>query len=466
MAAVFLSEDAWAAQIAGLADLPDDRLNHRFAQILATLAAKPLDSLPQACGSAGEAKATYRFFSNQRFTAVDLLRTFTANTVAEARGRALVLSIHDSSSLNFATLGQTTGLGPICKGKAQGLHIHTTLAVTSDGLPLGLLHQQCWARPPKVRTSSKRFRLGIADKESRKWLDGVAAASAALQQLPQTERPRLLHLMDREADIHEVLQQISDLHDGAVIRCQHNRRVAGPIGRAHQAVTAAPLRGTILMDVPAQHGQLRREAKLELRSVTLTITRSCKRAHQRQRRPVTWNLIEAREIETPTQVEPLHWLLWTTEPVGQLTDVLEVLRLYRLRWRIEDFHLTLKSGCRVEALELETAARLKKAIAIYSAVAVRILALRDLARQQPEAPCTLILNDDTWKALWLHIHKRPLPVDMPVPTIKQAILWIGRLGGHLGRKRDGMPGVRTLWRGWRDLIILVAGYQASRYLNR
>ncbi|MCE9532489.1 MAG: hypothetical protein K8T89_15415 [Planctomycetes bacterium] len=95
-------------------------------------------------------------------------------------------------------------------------------------------------------------------------------------------------------------------------------------------------------------------------------------------------------------------------------------------------------------------------------MAVRILTLRDLARQEPDTPCTAILSDDAWKAMWIHVNKKRLTANTPIPTVKQAILWIGRLGGHLNRKRDGMPGVRTLWRGWRDLTLLVAGYRLAR----
>lgn len=268
--------------------------------------------------------------------------------------------------------------------------------------------------------------------------------------------------MDREGDIHEVLQTIAGSRDGAIIRSAHNRLVDDPLHYAHEAVAAAPLLGIKVIDVPAGHGQPKRQARLELRSITTTITPRCKHAGQADRQPVTWSLVEAREVDAPAGVEALHWLLWTTEPAASLADTLEILRLYKLRWRIEDFHLTLKSGCRAEALELETAQRLTKALTIYSAVAVRILTLRDLARKEPDAPCTTILSNDAWKTLWIHFNKKRLTANTPIPTVKQAILWIGRLGGHLNRQRDGLPGVRTLWRGWRDLTVLVAGYRLGR----
>jgi len=457
-----LDADVWAAELAAHAELPDQRLNCRFAEILATFADKPLDSIPQACGSAKAAKATYRFLQNKRFASDDLLKPLTSATAEFCQGQAVILAIQDTTSANFSTLSHTTGLGPIgSSGHAQGLHLHTTMAMRPDGVPLGLLHQECWSRPADKRDDDPHA-WAIEDKESRKWLHGVEGVEATLAALPDAQRPRVIHLMDREGDIHEVLQAIAGSRDGAIIRSAHNRTVAGPIGRAHDAVAATPSLGTKVLDVPAGHGQPKRQARLELRSITVQITPSRSHAMHRDRQPVTWTLVEAREIKAPAGVTPLNWLLWTTEPATTLDKVLEILRLYKLRWHIEDFHLTLKSGCRAEALELETAERLTKALTIYSAVAVRILMLRDLARQEPNTPCTAILSDDAWKALWIHFNQKRLTANMPIPTVKQAIMWIGRLGGHLNRKRDGMPGVRTLWRGWRDLTLLVAGYRLAR----
>jgi hypothetical protein len=456
--------DAWAATIAAQADLPDDRLNERFAQVLATFAAKPRDSIPQACGSPMAAKATYRFLSNSRFTADDLHRALGAATVENCCGQPVVLAIQDTTGLSYPTLTQTTGLGPLNDSlKARGLLLHTTLAVRPDGVPLGVLDQACWGRPEQL--AAEHHDRPISEKESVKWLNGIIAAEAAVDTLPAPQRPRLIHVMDREGDIHEVLQQIDPSRHGAVIRSAHNRRVEGPIGHAHDAIASAPRRGVRVITVPARAGRPARRVRLELRAATLTVRPLRQHAPERTRRPVTWGLVEAREGNAPAGVEPLHWLLWTTEPIATRADLIRVLDIYQRRWRIEEFHLALKSGCGVEALELETAERLSRAVALYSAVAARIVALRDLARHEPDTPCTTILSDDAWKVLWLRFMQQRLSADMPPPTVRQAILWIGRLGGHLGRKRDGLPGVRTLWRGWRDLTILVAGLRLARELG-
>jgi len=455
----------WAAQIAGMADFPDERLSARLAHLLATFARKPLDRIPQACGSAAAAKGCYRLFSNQRLSVADFLRPIVAHTVEGCGGLATVYAVQDSTSLNFSTLKSTTGLGWLndC-AHARGLHLHTTLALRSDGVPIGLLDQHYWSRPATDPHAADHHERPIEEKESFKWLRGMRAVEAAMADLPETERPRLIHVMDREGDVHEVLEHISASPHGAVIRSAQNRCVDSDIDsdsdKAHDAVAARPLRGVRRLHVSARHGQRRRTARLELRSITVTITPNTDRHPHRQ--PVTWTLIEAREVDAPGGVEPLHWLLWTTEPAATKAQLLEILRIYTLRWRIEDYHLTLKSGCRAEELELETAERLTKALILYSAVAVRIVALRDLARLEPDAPGTTIVSDAAWRTLFAHFEKRPSDADTPVPTVHQVVRWIARLGGHLNRKRDGMPGVRTLWRGWRDLTLLVMGYRLGQ----
>jgi len=159
-------------------------------------------------------------------------------------------------------------------------------------------------------------------------------------------------------------------------------------------------------------------------------------------------------------MKPVEWILVTTLGIDTLKEVLEVVRIYTLRWRIEEYHLILKSGCKAEGLQFETATRLMRMLALLAAIALRLLVLTYQARMEPDRPCTEVLSDAEWRALVTAIHKTPPPKKIRPPTLKQAILWIGKLGGHVGRKSDGMPGVRTMWRGWQDLQLLTVMYQS------
>lgn len=308
--------------------------------------------------------------------------------------------------------------------------------------------------------------IPIEKKESAKWLRGIEASREALaRNLPSGRRsPRLIHVFDREGDVHEAFEQIVASSDGAVIRCNHNRRVLTRDGRgalAHEAVRAAPLLGTMSIDVPRKQGQKKRVAQIELRACQLTLTPN--RGKYPKRKWIELSLLEVIESSPPNGARPLHWLLWTLEPLETASDAMRIVSIYKLRWRIEEFFLVLKSGCRIEALQFDTSERLAKVVALYAPVAVRILQLRDLSRLEPEAPCTVVLSEERWKSLWTYIHRKRPASGTPPPTIKEATLWIGRLGGHLGRKGDGMPGTRTLWRGWRDLELLVVMSQSLNH---
>jgi hypothetical protein len=450
----------WAAQVAAATPLPDARLNARLERLLTCLAEKPLDSFPQALSDCHQAKATYRFLANDRVDPSDLLTGWRDSTAPLMADQQLVYVAHDTATLSYSSLKHTTGLGFISDIEAaRGLHCHTSLALLPNGVVLGLLHQHYWVRTePKKRRPQDR---AVSDKESVKWLHGLEASAAVWATLASHRRPRLVHLMDREGDIHEVFDRVLTLGHGAIIRRYRNRSVAEAPGDADEAIRAASVVACVRLKLPASHGRQARTARVELRTRPLTLTPHC---HvERDRQPLHLTMVEVREVGAPAAVEePLHWLLWTTEPARTKQEILAVTRAYALRWRIEDFHLTWKQGCRIEQLQLETRRRLEKALILYAGVAVRLLRLRDLARQEPTAACTEVLREDEWHVLYIHFTGEAPTALTTVPTVEQAVKWLGRLGGHLGRKRDGMPGVRTLWRGWRDLAILVAGYRAGK----
>jgi hypothetical protein len=458
--ATSLPTTLWAAQVAAATLLPDARLNTRMQQLLVHFDNKPLDAIPQSMFDPHQAKATYRFLANERFDANDLLAGLKTVTTQMLRGQSVVYVAHDTTTFSYSSLKHTTGLGYISDSQtARGILCHSSLALLSNGVALGLLHQHYWVRDelPVPRPQQRP----LEDKESVKWLQGVEATEAALAKLPEAERPRLIHLMDREGDIYEVLDKIVSLGHGAIIRRYQARKVEEQPGDADEAIRHAPLVARLTLKLKASHGCKARTAVVELRSRRLTLRPPGRCRHRSPGSP--WTMVEAREVEVPAGVaEPIHWLLWTTEPARTKKQILRVIAGYTLRWRVEDLHLTWKQGCRVEQLQLETCARLQKALVLYAGVAVRILRLRDLARREPEASCRSVLSEEEWQVLYVHATGESVSPSTAVPTVLEVTKWLGRLGGHLGRKGDGLPGVRTLWRGWRDLSLLVAGYRAGR----
>jgi hypothetical protein len=340
--------------------------------------------------------------------------------------------------------------------------MHTGLATDEQGKVLGLVYNQVWARAPEqFNKARRRKQLPIEDKESYRWLQCIDDVCA--QRDEHSVRTQLLHIGDREEDIHEVLEKITAGNDACVIRSNQDRKVAGEHGRLRPTLAAQPVLERGKIEVPRTKGQRKRWAKVEVRSVRVTLIPS---AAYPSRQPVTINAVRVREVDPPEGVKPLDWLLFTTLGVTTAKQCRRVIDIYKLRWLIEDFHLVLKSGCRIEDTQLKTAERIEELLAVLCVVAALILQLRQWSRLEPAAPCTVALNQDEWRVLLAHTQNEPIPAGRAPPTIAHAVRLIGRLGGHLGRKSDGMPGVRTLWKGWRDLQILVAGYRAGLYLGQ
>ena len=446
------SHTIWASQVAAAADLPDERLDKRLTAILVDTLESPSASIPEAAGDASQATAAYRFYGNDRVTTEALHRGVASETAKRCLDQDVLLVVQDTTTLNFTGLRSIPELGPIDSGGlARGVHLHTALAVTTSGQVLGILDQQYWARPQPGQP-------GPEEKESAKWIIGLDGARAALYGAAGDRPvPRLIHLMDREGDAYEVMMAVDDAGDSAIIRCAQNRRVDDPLATAHEAVRNQPVLSRTTVAVDRKAGVPQRRAWVEVRSMRVTLVPDLQKYPHAW--SMTWNLVEVWEFHPPRGIEPVHWLLWTREPAATADEALEVVRKYTCRWPIEEVHLVLKSGCKVEAHRLETWDGLEKAVTVNAAVAARIVSLRDLARETPEAPATEVLSTDEVEVLVYHFGTGMKPSEL---TIGQAVLWIGRLGGHLNRKRDGMPGVRTLWRGLHNLTWLVAGFQASK----
>jgi len=448
----------WAVQQLATLRLPDPRLAVRAVRFLAQKALRPADSILQGAKTAAAAKGCYRFLENPRVSARphwDALHDHTAQGLA---GLTYAVSVQDTTALMFATLRATTGLGTADRACEEALWMHSALVLRPDGHPVGLLHNHVWARAlEEFGKGHLRKDRPFEDKESFEWVRGIRhTAKLRDQRSPKT---RLVHVFDTAGDVHEVLAEVVGGCDDAVIRSARDRCVEGDYSHLRATVAAAPLRHRTRLEVPRKRGQRKRTATVELRTAAVTITPS--RAYP-DREALTVRAVWVHEPEPPSGVEGLDWLLLTTLPVDTVAQALRVIELYRLRWRIEDFHLVLKSGCRIEATQLKTAERIETLLALLCAVAIRVLQLTHLARVEPDAPCTVMLGEDEWRVLVAYIERRAAGEERAPPSLREAVRLIGRLGGHLGRKGDGMPGVRSLWRGWRDLCLLVEGYRAAQ----
>jgi Transposase Tn5 dimerisation domain len=165
---------------------------------------------------------------------------------------------------------------------------------------------------------------------------------------------------------------------------------------------------------------------------------------------VTVNVVMVEEVGGPDDGTDVSWLLITTLPINTLDEVLRIVDYYAARWIIEVYFRTLKSGCCVEEIQLETNDRLKNCLAFYNIIAWRILYLTYLNRQSPTLPCTAMFDDAEWKSVWQVVTKQSLP--STPPTLSEFMKLLTQLGGYNNRAQEPAAGPQTIWIGMRRML--------------
>ncbi len=464
----------WAEETVGKVELGDKRLNERLVALVEAFAERPASSIPEACQDWAATRAAYQFFDNEKVEAEMIIASAAQATISRCQGQRVVLAVQDSSSLDYTRQTKIEGLGPLENAYYRGLFLHSTLAVSTQGVPLGLLSQEVWARDPEdIGKRHRRKGLPVEAKESAKWLRALKQTEQRLNSAGIS----VVTVADREADVYELFALAAELEGQWLIRARHDRKLAGDEGKLLGAVESARPCVCTTVELPRADDRPARQARLEVRRAQVVLQPpyraktvlaqwwaehpEVERLAPEKLRPVPVGVILVTEVGPPEGVKPLRWLLLTSLSVDTPEQVLLCVGHYRLRWLAERQNYVLKSGCQVEKLQLEKAERLERALAVYALVAWRLLWLTYEARAHPEAPCTLALDEDEWRVLVsLDCPKAVLPLEPP--TMQAAILRIAKLGGFLGRKHDGAPGVKTLWRGMRRLNDMLLAYRVLR----
>jgi hypothetical protein len=452
------TEESWAVTEFAEAELGDARRTQRLIRMATVFARQPMAGLPEACGSPAALKAAYRLFDNEAIAPADILAGHVSATYERAVRAPIVLAVQDTTEVDWTVHPATTGLGPIGSPTHQGLLVHSTLAFTPERVPLGLVAQEVWARDPeKVGQRATRKHRRIEEKESAKWLRSLAAVNEARHECPHTH---FLSVGDREADVYDLF--VAERAEGVdlLVRAAWDRRVAHAERYLWATVLAQPVAEIFTVPVPRHKDQPARTAVLTLRYGALEL---CPPGHRRAERlpAVTVWAVHVVEEYPPTGVDPLEWLLLTTCAVPSSSAAQACVEWYACRFGIEVWHKVLKSGCRIEARQLESAARLQRCLTLFSVIAWRIVYATMLSRTLPQLPCTVLLALEEWQALYCATHHTATPPATP-PTLHEAVQWIARLGGFLGRPGDGEPGVAVLWRGFQHLADLTRMYALLR----
>ena len=469
-----LEGDGWAQQEFGNAQLGDRRLGERLVHSVRVMAKQPGAAFSEVeKGNWASIKGYYRMIDHpddSDVTMEAILAPHQQRTIQRMKAHKVVLCIQDGSDLNFSGLDDCEGLGVIGTNQtgvsSEGLHLHSMLAVTADGLPLGVLDAQCQAREPRPKTDTRQpYAIPIEERKTFSWILALRKCIDLAPQLPDTS---LVCVMDREADFFELFdEQRRKRRVDLLVRAKHDRTL--PDGeKFFDAVRQSELRAQFEIPVPRQSArpkkagqkartqQPQRVAVVDLHYQQIQFKPS---ARERGREPITLWVVHVLETAPPEGAKPLEWFLLTTGEIRSPEDAMERLSWYALRWRIEDWHRVLKTGCQVEGLAHKTAERLKRAVAIDLVIAWRIMLMTLMGRECPGLPADLLFSDVELRLL--HAFARQRKLEGP-GTLGVAVRLVARLGGYIARTNDPPPGHQVIWRGLSYLQTLCHGFELTR----
>ena len=399
----------WAEKEFGGAPLGDSRLSRRLVEIGTGKAEKPGFSYASVVGGdRAKTKAYYRLIEAPDDSAINItniLLPHREQTIRRMKGQSVVLCIQDGSDLNFNNLSQCEGLGVIGNNqtgaKSRGLHLHSMIAITPDGLPLGVVKAECSVPKEKDKNDKRRTReIPIEEKKTFCWIEGIRDCMQLKAQMPHT---RLINILDREADFFELFddQRCNCSKVDLLVRAQYNRSTTGE-HTLFETARQSPIQAQANVKVPRQSARPKkskqkarpkrtaRTAKASVRYVQIELNPP---SYMKDKEPVSVWVVHVREDKPPAGTEALEWFLLTTLEIKTVDDALDCVKWYCLRWRIEDWHRVLKTGCRIEDIAHKTADRLRRAIAINLVIAWRIMLMTLMGREVPALPAEVLFSD-------------------------------------------------------------------------
>lgn len=402
-----IDDQDWAKYEFGGAPLGDSRLSRRLVEIGTGKAEKPGVSYASVVGGDwAKTKAFYRLIEASEDSAINMqniLLPHRNQTIRRMKGQSVVLCIQDGSDLNYNNLDQCEGLGVIGNNqtgaKSKGLHLHSMLAVTPEGLPLGVLKADCMA-PKTKKDNRKSIEIPIEQKKTFCWIQGLRDCMGLKAQMVHT---KLINVLDREADFFELFddQRSNCSKVELLVRAKYNRVLAGE-RKLFETLRQSPVQGQVSIKVPRQSASAKkskqkarlsrpaRSAELSVRYIQVQIKPPIQ---MKEKEPVTVWVVHVREENPPANIDALEWFLLTTCEIKSVDDALTCVQWYCLRWRIEDWHRVLKSGCRIEDMAYKTAERLRRGIAINLVIAWRIMLMTLLGREAPALPAEVLFSE-------------------------------------------------------------------------
>ena len=456
------------------AALGDERLTKRLGKVIEQLGAKPNMSVPAATRGRAEMEAAYRFFDNDKVAPEKILQPHIEATRERISQAETVLLVQDTTDLDLTRPNQQVkGAGPMEYDTRRGVFFHPLLAFNSHGLPLGVAWQKSWTRSKikKKRTKKQRDdwhrKTPIERKESFRWLEGMRAAREVAEACPRTT---CVCIGDSDADVYELFCESRSTSQGEVhflVRACQNRNTCVPQAKLLDATRATPCLSQYSVNVRARTARLVTETRkrqetrdariagIEVRATTVTVSPPPRQG--RKLPEVTLNVVLAEEPNPPEEATPIQWLLVTTLPIDSPEQVQQIVSCYTVRWQIEIFFRTLKSGCRIENRQFETLDRILNCLAVYTIIAWKVMYLCRLGCECPDLDCETIFEPSEWKSVYMTVRQEEPPSDPP--SLNEMIRMIASLGGYVIR-RSTRPGTQTLWLGLQRVHDLSTAWES------
>lgn len=457
--------DVWVERELDGCAFPDQRLKTRLGKLLGDLGQRIGEPVPMACQDWAATKAAYRFFNNSRIDeSIILAGHFGATTARFAATSGPILVLHDTTEFSFKrrtpeAIGRLSIVkGPHATFTVCGLLMHSSLVLTTGGVPLGLAAIKFWTRKKfkgnkALRNRVNRTRIPIERKESVRWLENVTRST---QQLGDPSR--CVHVGDRESDIFELFCAAHEAGARFLVRTCVDRLAGRGTTTISKKMEREPIRGEHAVEVRDKQGRVS-TAQVHVRFCPMTVHPPIAK---RKRCPtLSLTVIHAHERGVPVGREPIRWKLLTNLSVENLASAVEKLDWYALRWKLETYHKVLKSGCQAEQSKLRTAERLTNLLAVLCIVGWRVFWLTMVNRATPEAPAESALTKTEIEILDRMAASTEPIAEAPIVerTVSHYLVRIAKLGGYLARTKDPPPGNMVLWRGLTRLTDIHLGFE-------
>ena len=426
----------------------DERLNKRLAKILHTLSIDPAKSIPCANDTWAETIGAYRFFDNDTVNFEAIMSGHKSATIDRISKQPVVLIPQDTTFLNFATESESKDMGTLRTKDSNQQLLHTSIAITPGRLNLGVVEGSLWQRPEKMAGKSRAIKP-IEEKESMRWLNHYDTACEVQAQCPET---LVISIADREGDIHEWFQRAESVDENSrasyIVRAKANRKIElenGGTSALWDYMNSLKKVGKYSVNVPKRNGEPGRNASIDVATSEVHFL-----GKGTKRQPLSLHVVYAKERNPPAGTKGIEWMLLTDLNVEGFEQARMIIEWYRCRWEIETYFRVVKGGCLIQNNRFRTEERMFNCIAVYMIIGWRLHSITMMARKEPDRPCSDLFTKQEWTLIWIMKEKTKPPET--APGMREITRMLAGLGGFLGRKGDGEPGVKTVWEGYRKLL--------------